>query len=226
MLSKGASLIVSACLVILAGCAQTGEFVLGSDEGEVNDEGLRKMEMGPFLESWVDTDVDYSKYNKLMLTEPYFEFRSVEQSDSERGKRSGKAKFSMDEATRVRLVEEVGKIYREELAKSTRFSIVDTAGPDVAIHRIGVFDIVSRVDPERRGEPQEYLSSVGEATLVAELRDSLSLEVIFRGFERRKVQRISSDLQYNLPAINWAEVRRRARRWAITMREGLDQIPG
>ena len=93
------------------------------------------------------------------------------------------------------------------------------------ILRGGLLDLISRVPPDLIGRGEIYLSSVGEATLVLELLDSLSGETIYRGVER-KVAR-SSSIDNMMPSntvTTWAEVRRWARRWATRLRDGLDSI--
>jgi hypothetical protein len=83
---------------------------------------------------------------------------------------------------------------------------------------------VSQVPPESVGRSEVWLSSLGEATLVIELRDSLSNEVIYRAVERRAIERPGNQMVRANTATTWAEVRRWARRWAVSLREGLDSI--
>jgi hypothetical protein len=71
-----------------------------------------------------------------------------------------------------------------------------------------------------------FLSSVGEATLVLEVVDSMSGEVLFRAADRRAAERAggTTPVRSN-PATNWSEVRRLARTWGSRLREGLDSLP-
>ncbi len=74
------------------------------------------------------------------------------------------------------------------------------------------------------GRGDVYLSSVGEITLILEVVDSMSGEVIVRAVERRALDR--SGMAMRSSTVNtWAEVRRVTRRWATTLRDGLDSIP-
>ena len=210
------------CLVFLAFLATTA---VQAQEGtiEVTYEGLTKQQRGLFQESWVDLDVDFAKYIKIIPVDPYFEFRAVKRTSPAAAHRSNQRKFYISDRNRERLIEEVSKIFKEELQNSSHFTIADEPGPDVVILRVGILDIVSRVPPSQIGRGEIYLSSVGAATLVVELRDSLSLETIYRGIERRAAQRPGSGMRSST-VTNWAEVRRLARRWANKMREGLDSI--
>jgi len=207
------SLLVAACVVQ----AQEGT-------AEVSFDGLVKQQRGLFRESWVDMDVDFTQYTKIIPIDPYFEFRAVKRTSSAAARSSNQKKFYISDRNRERLIETVSEIFDEELAKSEHFAIADEPGPDVMILRGGIFDIVSRVPPDQVGRNEIYLASVGEGTLVLELKDSLSLETIYRGVERRAAQPVGGNLRRSSTVTNWAEVRRLARRWAVKMREGLDAI--
>ena len=80
----------------------------------------------------------------------------------------------------------------------------DVLGPDVLV--VELLRLLAR-------EGHHLLRSVGEATLIIELRDSLSNEVIYRAVERRAVQNPGGQMMRSNTATNWAEVRRWARRW-------------
>jgi hypothetical protein len=60
--------------------------------------------------------------------------------------------------------------------------------------------------------------------LIIEAADSRSNEVIFRAVERRAAESQGVAIRSNT-VTNWAEIRRLLRRWAMTLREGLDSIP-
>ncbi|MEO1204202.1 MAG: DUF3313 domain-containing protein, partial [Pseudomonadota bacterium] len=65
----------------------------------------------------------------------------------------------------------------------------------------------------------------GEATLVLELRDSLSGETIYRAVDRRRAETANGmQMQRSNSVTTWVEVRRLARRWAVRLREGLDSV--
>ncbi len=73
------------------------------------------------------------------------------------------------------------------------------------------------------GAGEIYLSSIGEATLILEARDSMSGETIYRAVDRRAIERMGDMVQAN-SVTTWAEVRRWARRWATRLRSGLESI--
>ncbi len=195
-----------------------------SDAGTTFD-GLVEIKKGVFKRSWVDPDVDLTQYTKILPGGAHFEFRAVKKGSSTSISRMNQREFYISDSNQQKLIDTVSQIFAEEVAKSKHFTIVDEAGPDVLVLRGGLLDIVSRVPPDLIGRGEIYLSSVGEATLVLELLDSLSGETIYPGVER-KVAR-SSSIDNMMPSntvTTWAEVRRWARRWATRLRDGLDSI--
>ncbi|MGI9220162.1 MAG: DUF3313 family protein, partial [Woeseiaceae bacterium] len=154
-----------------------------------------------------------------------YEFRSVKKKAGSRASASDTEFWISDEA-RAQLEKETSEIFREEVAKSTRFTTTDVKGPDVLIVRGALHDVVSNVPPDQAGRSDIYLSQVAEATLIIEGVDSMSNEVVFRAIERRAAERAGgTQAVYSSPVTTWAEVRRLIRRWATTFREGLDSVP-
>jgi hypothetical protein len=130
--------------------------------------------------------------------------------------------FINDEA-RARFEELVSEVFREELQMIERFEIVDEPGPDVLVVLGGLLDVVSYVPPDPvGGRSYVFLSSVGDATLVLELRDSETGTILARSVDRRAAEAIGSTLQDSNRVTNSAEVRRLIRHWASRLREGLD----
>jgi hypothetical protein len=139
-------------------------------------------------------------------------------------RRSNEREFWISDSNKQRLIDTVSEVFDEELQRSEHFTMTDEPAPDALVITGGLHDIVSQVPPEQVGRSEIFLRSLGEATLVLELRDSLSNEVVYRAVERRAVARPGNDMIRAHTATSWAEVRRWARRWAVQLREGLDSI--
>jgi hypothetical protein len=213
-----------AAALFLAGCASEPTIQTGPD-AEVTFDGLHVVDNSAFKAAWADPDIDFSRYNKFIAGGAFFEFRAVKKTASTMRHTSSQDEFWIDDKSKAKLEEEVGKVFSEELAKSERFTETDTPGPDVLIIRGGLHDIVSRVPPEMVGRGDIYLRSVGEATLVLEIVDSLSGEVIARAIERRAAEQPGGQMVRSNTVTTWSEVRRLARTWATRLRKGLDSIP-
>jgi Protein of unknown function (DUF3313) len=217
------TLVIAAALA-LTGCASEPTIQTGPN-AEVTFDGLSRVDNSAFADAWVDPDIDFSRYNKFMAGGAFFEFRAVKKKPTNSRLTTTDDEFWIDDKSKERLKKEVSDVFQEELAKSTRFTETDTPGPDVLIIRGGLHDIISRVPPDQVGRTDIYLRSVGEATLVLEVVDSMSGEVIARAIERRSAERPGGDMMFSTPVTTWAEVRRMARSWATRLRAGMDSIP-
>lgn len=225
------SILLFTALLVVA-CSSPPPTIEQGPGAELTFDGLHKVDNARFAEAWADPDIDYTVYNKILPEKAFFEFRAVKKSSTTGLQRtsSSQTEYWIDDKDKQRLIAEVTAIFSEELGKSTRFTIATEPGPDVLIIRGGLHDIVSLVPPEMTGRGEIYLRSVGEATLILEAVDSMSGETIFRAMERRSAERLGGSgapgtMMVSNTVTTWAEVRRLARRWATTLREGLDSIP-
>jgi len=210
--------------LILSACAAPNPTVQQGPDAEVSYDGLYRVDHARFKLVYVDPAIDFSRYTKIIPGGAVYEFRTVDKHSTQRA-RSSASEFWISDADRERLEKETSEIFREEIAKSTRFEITDTRAPDALVIRGALHDIVSYVPPDIVGRGEIYLSSVGEATLIIEGVDSVSGEVIFRVIERRVAESAGSMPTMSSSVSSWAEVRRMLRRWASTFREGLDAVP-
>lgn len=210
-----------ASLLIMTGCAGTASI---DTTAELTFDGLAPIKNSNFRVAWADPEVDFAKYNKIILVDAEFEFRAVKKtSQASSMRRSNTSEFWIDDKTRAKLVETVTAVFSEELANAKGFTITEERGPDTLILVGTLHDIVSRVPAQMIGAGQIYLSSLGEATLILEARDSMSGETIYRAVDRRKIERAGDMVAAN-SVTTWAEVRLWARRWATRLRSGLESI--
>ena len=194
------------------------------DDLEVTYDGLVRIDKGAYKLSWADPDVDFTVYDKVIPGGATFQFRAVKKTSSTVARARNQKEFWISDSDKQKLEETVTEIFQAEIAKSKHFEVVAEPGPDTLIIRGAMADIVSQVPPDLMSRGEIYLSSMGEATLVIEAVDSLSGEVIYRGVERRAIQRAGNQMVLANTVTTWAEVRRWARRWATRLREGLDGI--
>lgn len=216
--------IAIAATVIVAGCASQEPAVQTGPNAETTFDGLVRIDNSRFAGAWIDPEIDLTQYTKIIPGGAAFEFRNVQKTSAMAARRSNEREFWISDANKQRLTDTVSEVFTEELQKSEHFTLADESGPDTLIINGALHDIVSRVPPEDVGRSEIYLRSLGEATLIIELRDSLSNEVIYRAVERRSVEQPGGQMIHANKATSWAEVRRWARRWAVRLREGLDSV--
>ncbi len=115
----------------------------------------------------------------------------------------------------------MSEIFREEISDSEYFTLVDVPGRDTVLIWGGLHDIVSYVPPDTVGRNRIYLNQVGQATLVLQIEDSMSREVLARIIDRRAAE--PAFAQESNRVTNTAEVRRLARTWARILKNGQDK---
>ena len=209
------------CVALFAGCASTTPTVDTSDKAGMSHDGLFPVKGGTADQAWARFDVDISQYSKIKLQGAGIEYRPGGESGRLYHSRTSGDHFELSDKQKERLRAILTEAFEVELNKSEHFTIVDEAAPDVLLIYGGVLDVVSYVPPEPIGRSEIYLSSVGEATLVLEIRDSVSEAILVRVVDRRAAEDISGFSRSNSVS-NTSDVRRLANSWARKLRERLD----
>jgi len=220
-------LVIATIAIAAAGCSSTATFQTGED-AEVTHDGLTKLDKTIMDAVWARTDLDLTGINKIMLLGAGVEYRPVDGPYSGKkgigstGRSSNTSEFQLHPDTKALFEEEITGAFVEELGLSEVFEVVEEPGPDVLLVRGGLLDVVSRVPPESVGRSRVFLDSVGEATLVLEIRDSVSYTVLVRAVDRRAMAGMTA-FESSSPR-NRAEVRRLGKRWGQMLRDGLENV--
>lgn len=124
----------------------------------------------------------------------------------------------------------VADIVREEfgkaLQKKSAYKVVTAAAPNVLRVRAGIANLyVNAPDTMSAGRTRTYTVSAGEMTLVAELLDSETGEIVARVVDRREAQGTGMMTLTN-SVVNAAEARSIAASWARILRDRLDAAHG
>jgi hypothetical protein len=181
-------------------------------------------EKGAFKETWVHPDADFTQYDKLYLWEGVFEFRDVGPAQRTRSSmmNTRKREFGINDADREKFEEIVGEAFVKGLQKGKRFELVSELGPRTMIMRGGVLDIISKVPPETAGRSEIYLASIGEGTLVLELLDAETGDVLALVAERRSFSR-PGGIDFMTMPTNSATIIGDIRRWATSAGKKLSK---
>ncbi|MDA8663131.1 DUF3313 domain-containing protein [Luminiphilus sp.] len=205
-------------MLALGACTATPTIDPGAP---VSPQGLVKVSSTIMDEVYVYPELDLSGYDKLMVEGLGIEFRHVK----DRGRfihGRGDSEFYINAEQREKFRQGVREVMSAELKDMKHFTLTDQAGEGVLLMRIGLADVVSRVPPESIGRVEIYLSDLGSATLVIELRDARSYELLARIADRRDVEpgmAIASN-----PVTNSFEVKREMQQWGSIVTNGLDEL--
>jgi hypothetical protein len=210
-------------ILLSAGCATEPATIQQGPDAEVSYDGLYKIDNAQADAAWARPDFDISSYSKIMLVSAGIEYTPETNKGRTTRDRSKGGPYFIDDATRERFEKLVQETFVEEMAKSERFTFVTEPGPDVLIVWGGLLDVTSYVPPDNiAGRSEVYLSTVGAATLVLELRDSETNTILARSIDRRAAERQSGQMTNSNRVTNSAEVKRLIRFWGKRLREGLD----
>ena len=214
---------------MLAASVQAEEKSLANVAGAAD---LEQVKRAKFRETYVNTAVDFSQYDKIYYGEAIFDYRDAPpaQRYSSMRSTSSRAVFGISDKDRDSFEELVGEAFEKELGKSKHFTITQEVDEKTMIMRGGLVDIVSRVPPEPVGSGDVYLATVGEATLILEFVDGKTGEVLARIGERGRIGRPGGQLDaFSMPA-NSVTIRADIKRWASSsakrLRSELDYAMG
>jgi hypothetical protein len=111
-----------------------------------------------------------------------------------------------------------------EAFRKAGYEIVTTPGPDVLRVSTAVINLyVNAPDTMSAGRSYSYTMEAGEATLVIEVRDSMTGALMGRVLDRR-MTRGAGRLQMTTSVSNQAEFRSLFRQWADIAAKGLDEL--
>lgn len=210
----------------LAGCAGSTPTIDTSPEANVTFDGLHEVKGSRADEAWARPGIDLTQYSKIMLQGAGIEYRPGGESGRSWSSRSRGGPYEVTEQQKQRFRALVAEVFLEELAESEHFTIVTEVGPDVLLIRGALLDVVSWVPEDPPGRGAVFISKVGEATLVLELRDSITEAVLARAVDRRAAEThgFAGDMAKSDRVSNQADVKRVVRFWARLLRERLDEF--
>lgn len=225
MLYKGnnvRNLIILVAVSMLTACQSAPPTVQTGQGAEVTFDGLHRVDNSVVQYAWLKPDLSLAAYSKIKLVGAGIEYRAVRSANpATAGNRS---EFPLTDQQKMRLESMVAEVFQEELGNSKKYSLTSEEGPDVLELTGALIDVVSRVPPERGGRGDYYISSVGSATLVLELRDSQSNEILARAIDGQAFQSVY--MQKSSSPHNAQEVKRGLRKWGRRLTEILDQLHG
>ena len=207
-------------LAVLTACGGAPRAPDSRPEPRPSYDGLLPTDSRGFSAAWLEPGADLQRYSEVLSGDVGFEFRASDASREETATaRAGD--FWISAENRQTLVDTVAEAIAVELDSLEGWQRVGEPGPAALILDARLLGIVAEFPPEQLGANDIYLSAVGEATLVLELRDSLSGQTLYRAVDRRPMLR---DGARSNAVTTWVELRRWARRWAVRLTDGLAAV--
>jgi hypothetical protein len=135
-------------------------------------------------------------------------------------------KLARVDAIKKELAQEFRKVFIEELQTKGGYQVVDEPGQDVLLLRPAIIDLdIQAPDPTSAADVRTYSASAGQMTLVAELYDSVTGDIILRAIDP-KAGASSGLIQWQDSVSNLSSARRILQGWADRLRKALDEAHG
>jgi hypothetical protein len=129
------------------------------------------------------------------------------------------------ETIRTGVAQLVYEEFAKELQKNSNYQLVNEAGPDVLRVKTNIVNLYVNAPDTSPGVLRSYTVSAGEMSLIAELYDSETGEVLARLVDRREARR-AGRLNYTNSLTNESDFRYIAAGWARILRNSLDKAHG
>lgn len=184
-------------------------------------DNLVPVENAPVAMAYIDPEVDFGVFTRVVILEPHVAFRSNWQRDQNRGRSRNinardMARIKQDVATTFE------RVFSERL-EAAGYEVVDVAGDDVLGLRPAIIDLdITAPDTRSAGRSRTYSASSGAATLYIQLFDSVSGEIVARAADRRAARSPGSIITWTNSVTNLADARRIMGGWADTLVAFLD----
>lgn len=193
---------------------------------EVTYDGLHRVDGTTMDAAWIKPDLDLGPYTMLLVVNGGISFKPVDAGGERWWPQQGTdTAFPISRDGKRRLADEMRAAFIDELSQLRRYGLVNEPGHGVLELEISLIDVVSHVPPPGAcpGECDIYLTDVGEATLVLEMRDSETGEALVRAIDRGAAGANGWAMSADTVTV-WPEVRKLAQNWAKLVRRRLDEI--
>jgi hypothetical protein len=208
-----------AAAVLLMGLT-AGSPAIGAGPASEPWDGLVEVNSPKMDVAFLLPGADFRPYSKVILDQPEVAF----QKDWMRRMNSGmNRRVTQEDAEKILSAVRTSTydIFRDAFTKAG-YTVVTEPGPDVLRVRNGVADLyVNAPDTRSAAFTRTYTANAGEATLVLELRDSVSNALLGRVLDRRETRGLPGASN---SVSNASEYRQLAAQWAGISVKGLNNL--
>jgi glycosyltransferase involved in cell wall biosynthesis len=167
--------------------------------------------------AWVLPNLNLARYDSLYLRPTGVSFRAVTGAGNRAGRRIEQTEFPIADQHKLAMRTDFEQAFREEFSAIAANPVSAVPGRRVLMAQGFLVDVVSSLPPDEPGT--EYIQNLNwEATIVLELRDSMSDDIVARTVERERIQEIvDSDFVRE-------QIRQLTSRWARLLHTRFDEL--
>jgi len=212
------NIVIASLLLALAATSAMAK----SDPPEVSIEGLVLVEKDRRGEIYADPEAVWSLFSQIQLEPAIVSFRKNWQRDQNRYDHF-KVKNRDVERIKSGLSDLFHEVFTEELSANGGYKITDSTGEDVMLIKPRIVDLdISAPDTMQPGRSTSFTEQAGRMTLMLEIYDSLSGDLIAKVSHRQDAPRFGH-MQWTTTVSNSGEARRMLQKWATALRVRLDE---
>ena len=187
----------------------------------MTEEGLKKVDVRGIDAAYVRPGASLGNYKRILLDPVQVSFSKDWKPD----KTGSYLPLSNEDRERIRKdLAELFVTTATEVLEKGGYPVVTESGPDVLRVTAELADVyINAPDTMSAGRSYSFVMSAGHMTLVAELRDSESGQIMARVFDQREA-RNDHYLQLSTSVSNSAEARDAVRMWANVLLGRLNAV--
>ena len=204
---------------LLAGCQSTQPSPI---DDVSKQEGLERVDSKVVDAVFRRPEARLTEYSKLLLKQP-IEVQFAKDWDPSKG---GSVLYKMNEPDREKIKTELSDLFADTFKREMEkggYPLVDKGGPDVLIMQAAIVNLyitAPDVSMDVAGRSKVYTSDAGQMTLIMQLHDSVTGQLLVRAYDHRSG---GTDMwQWTNSVTNTAEARRIIATWATALRKAFD----
>ncbi len=187
-------------------------------DADVTEEGLHRVEPSIMEAAWVLPDLDLSKYSRVLLMPTAVQFRDVAETSVYARTKTGETEFPLNEQRQEWFRTKWREAVDAEFAREESYNVYPGVGEDVLVVQALLVDVVSHFPPESSRSEFTYVQDPWEASVLLELRDATTSQLLARTLDRR----------YGTGLLDigeaWMRTEDLIERWATVVTLRLDQL--
>ena len=222
---RRAATLIALALLFMGAAAMLLPVIVTADEPPKEWDGLARVKSKQLDHLYKLPEADFSGYKRVRLDPIEVEFdKNWKPNDSQRSPSSRLTNEDIEKIKKA-LAEEFRKVFTEELTKSG-YAVVEEDGDDVLRVSAAIVNLyITAPDKMSAGRSRTYTTSAGYATLVAELRDSVTGKLMARAVDSVR-GRDTGNFMITNSVTNMSAARTALSMWARILRDGLDDATG
>lgn len=156
-------------------------------EAEVTADGLYRVPPAVMPGTWAKPDLDLSRYSRIFFLPTIVQLREIPERRYSARAMANDTAFPINELRQERLRNLFGEHFYEAVSTVRSYELSDELGRDVLMIQGFLTDVASGVPPDNTTGFGAVIRMAWEVSLVMELRDAMSNELLARTIEAQRV---------------------------------------